>query len=208
MPPDFSELKADDLRQAGPLFRGVAYQVWQTVSAWIDLDGQEILVVEGAEDLDRIAPGRAEVNQIKNLASSISLRSECVCDALRNYWSIRQKNPERLIRYRFITTASFARESGDPFGVPKPGLALWNEEALREPTSLTNELKNFLLSDGSVSRRLARESGDKLPALSEYLEGASEAEFHLEFVRSMQWLQQQPAIEVVRSMVAEKLHAY
>jgi hypothetical protein len=64
-------LKADAKRQAVPLFKGVDYQIWQTVLAWADLAENETLFVEGAEDFDTI--GEAAIgNQIKRLTAPIS----------------------------------------------------------------------------------------------------------------------------------------
>ena len=94
------ELQGDPARQAMPLLRGVDYQIWQTVVAWIDLAENEMLVVEGAEDFDVISETKAIGNQVKNLAAPISLRSVCVCEALRNFWTIRHKNPSRQIGLR------------------------------------------------------------------------------------------------------------
>src|SRR5438876_4484016 len=105
-PPGYSDLVADPSRQAIPLFKGIDYQIWQTVLAWIDLEENEILVVEGAEDFDVISPSGAATNQVKHLASPISLRSECICAALRNFWTTRHKNSNRSLRFRLITTAS------------------------------------------------------------------------------------------------------
>ena len=123
------ELIADPSRQAIPLIKGIDYQIWQTVLAWMDLEETDFLVVEGAEDFDNLSKAEATMNQVKNLASSISLRSECVCDALRNFWIARHKNPGRRLRFRLITTATLSVEAKAPFGTSNAGLKLWNDEA-------------------------------------------------------------------------------
>src|ERR1035437_1185905 len=116
-----SELIADPSRQANPLFRGIAYQIWQTALAWIDLGENESLVVEGAEDFDVLRGTAATTNQVKNTMSPITLRSECVCEALRNFWTTRRKNPTRNVKLRLITTAGLTIEAGEPFGASKSG---------------------------------------------------------------------------------------
>jgi hypothetical protein len=45
-------LPTDPRRQANAMLAGCEYQVWQTVSAWLDLRANETLFVEGAEDFD------------------------------------------------------------------------------------------------------------------------------------------------------------
>jgi tetratricopeptide (TPR) repeat protein len=203
-----AELIADPSRQAIPLFKGIDYQIWQTVLAWIDLGENEILVVEGAEDFDVLSETSATGNQVKNLAAPISLRSDCVCEALRNFWTTRHKNSPRIVRLRFITTAGLSVEANEPFGSAKPGLELWNEEASRATPQHSGLLKDFLLSDDSVLKRLAEPFGDGVPSLVEHLRGLSLELFHAEFISAIQWLPQQPDIEVARQMVRVKLHAY
>jgi len=202
------ELVADPSRQAMPLFRGIDYQVWQTVLAWINLGESEILVVEGAEDFDILSGASATSNQVKSLASPISLRSNCVCDALRNFWTTRHKNPARGIGLRLITTASFSVEAEEPFGPSKPGLDLWNEEGARPTSQCSNLLRDFLLSDPSISKRLTEPFGPGVPSLVEYLCQLSSDVFHSEFVRSIQWLPRQPDVDVMRETVRITLQAY
>ena len=44
-------LKADPKRQAHDQLRGYLYQIWHSVYAWLELAEDEILYLEGAEDL-------------------------------------------------------------------------------------------------------------------------------------------------------------
>jgi tetratricopeptide (TPR) repeat protein len=203
-----SELVADPSRQALPLLKGIDYQIWQTVLAWMDLCESEILVVEGAEDFDVISQSSASVNQVKNLTSPISLRSGCVCDALRNFWTARHKNPGHKIRLRLITTATFTVEAGAPFGASKPGLELWNEEALSATAQHSKNLKDFLLSDESISKRLAKPLAEGVPSLLDHLRHHTPETFRADFIGPIQWLPRQPDVEVIRDIVQVRLHAY
>lgn len=207
-PEEISELQGDPSRQVTALFKGVDYQIWQTVQAWMDLGENEILVVEGAEDFDSLSKSSATVNQVKNLATPISLRSDCVCGALRNFWIARHKNPGSTIRFRLITTTTFSIEAGAPFDVAKPGLELWNEEAAEATAQHSQHLKDFLLSDQSIFKRLAESFTDAIPSLVEHLRHLSPESFRSEFICAIQWLPQQPDVDVVREMVRVKLHAY
>lgn len=206
--PIVSELVAEPSRQAVPLFRGIDYQIWQTVLAWIGLGENELLVVEGSEDFDVLNQTSATSNQIKNLATPISLRSESVCDALRNFWVTRHRNPARAINLRLITTADFAAEAGEPFGTLKSGLELWNQEAASAVPKHSKDLKEFLVSDGAVSERLHQPFSEGIPPLVEHLQRLSPEAFRTEFIRRIQWLSQQPDIEVLRETVCVKLRAY
>ncbi|WP_373085442.1 hypothetical protein [Sneathiella sp.] len=202
------ELVAEPARQATSLFEAIAYQVWQTVLAWINLSENAILVVEGAEDFDTLNGNSANVNQVKNLASPISLRSDCVCDSLRNFWIVRSRNPERSITFCLITTASFCVEAGEPFGASNPGLGVWNDESRRNSVLHSEPIKRFILSDASVLRRLAKPLPQGVRDLSDHLRQLSPEQFRSEFICAIQWLQQQPDVEVIRDMVQAALHAY
>lgn len=207
-PAGHHELIADPSRQALPLFKGIDYQIWQTVLAWMNLGENESLVVEGAEDFDTLSDTSATTNQVKNLTSPISLRSECVCDGLRNFWIARHKNPGRSIRFRLITTATFSIEEAAPFGASKPGLAVWNEEAAGATAQHSQHLKAFLLSDASISERLAKAFTDGIPSLVEHLRQLSPELFRSEFICTIQWLPRQPDVDLIREIVRVRLHAY
>ena len=201
-------LVAEPSRQAMPLFKGIDYQIWQTVLAWIDLGEDEILVIEGAEDFDVLSETSATGNQVKNIAAPISLRSDCICDALRNFWTTRHQNSPRAVGLRFITTSDLRVEAGEPFGVAKSGLELWNEEAWRTIPQHSGLLKDFLLSDDSISKRLAEPFAEGVPSLVKHLRDLSVESFHADYVRSIQWLPRQPDVDVIRQTVQIKLQAY
>jgi len=182
-------------------------RLWQTVLAWMDLAENEILIVEGAEDFDVIGD-KATGNQVKNLAAPISLRSVCVCEALRNFWATRHKNQSRPIGFRLITTANVSFEAGEPFGDSELGLELWNKESALATPKYSNQLKDFLVSDASVSKRLAKSFSDGVPSLIEHLRQCSPESFHREFIQRIQWLSRQPDVDVIRDIVRVKLRAY
>lgn len=119
-------LAADISRQATGLFKGVDYQVWLTVLAWIDLAEEEMLVIEGAEDFDVVTTTAGLSVQVKALADPISFRSESVVSAIQHFWQHKQANHPRAVRFRFVTTAEAAVETTSPFGKGVAGLKLWN----------------------------------------------------------------------------------
>ncbi len=201
-------LEGDSSRQATSLFRGIDYQIWQTVLAWMDLKETEMLVVEGAEDFDTIDEASAISHQIKDLSSPISLRSECVKDALRNFWISKHKNPGRNIKFRLITTAPLSIESGKPFNVARPGLELWNEAGDRDLVEHSRGLQQFLITDQSVSEALAEAFTPGIPSLVDHLSRLSPQEFHTEFIAPIRWLPHQPDVSAVREEVRLRLHSF
>ena len=70
-------LESDPKRQAIHSLRGYAYQIWQSLYEWISLSEEEVLYLEGAEDLDRLCPQSAETTELKYVHSgSVTLNSQ------------------------------------------------------------------------------------------------------------------------------------
>jgi hypothetical protein len=106
------------------------YQIAHTALAWASLNEGETIYLEQAEDFDR--HGRAnEAVQIKDLGRPITLRTPAVREFICNAWLNRERNPQRNVRSRLLTTALPTMEQGTPF--PKPGIDYWRETAGKEP---------------------------------------------------------------------------
>src|SRR6266478_7438906 len=58
-------LPADSRRQADAMLAACDYQVWQTVGAWLDLRGEDMLFIEGAEDFDIVGADEGRATQVK-----------------------------------------------------------------------------------------------------------------------------------------------
>lgn len=140
--------------------RGYSYQVLRSVLSWIELPEGDVLYLEGAEDLDQVAQSSATTTQIKDTRSSsnVTLRSSTVLKAINNYWSHRERNPGRQIRFRYLTTSEIGSEQGDPLGRGLPGIELWHrakrsDDTARQTTDL-EALKAFLLTQRDLSASL------------------------------------------------------
>jgi len=169
-PPEaFLQLSSDPARQAPDLFRGCRFQIWRSVEAWIGLGDHEALALEGAEDFDLLAADLATATQVKDLSHNLTLRSEEILEAIGNFWDLRKKNPEVLLRFRFVTTASAGVERGNPFGQDVPGLEVWGKAA--KGGIGIKSLREFLMNEGKVSI-----------LLKEFLTGASDEEVRTELL--------------------------
>lgn len=106
-------------RAANASIRGYLTQIVYTALAWLDLTDNEVLIVEGREDVDKIlldADGRIrEVNevQLKDLSSAINARSEAVRESIFNFLLSYQYHQEagRRARMQFATTACLKGQS-------------------------------------------------------------------------------------------------
>jgi hypothetical protein len=86
-------LPADPRRQANAMFAACDYQIWQTVGAWLDLRGDEVLFIEGAEDFDIVGTTKGETTQVKASTAPISLGRKNTQEALNNFWRLKRDSP-------------------------------------------------------------------------------------------------------------------
>ena len=142
-------LKANSRRQAHNQYRGFLYQIWHSVNAWLDLADDEILYLEGAEDFDTISDDTATATQVKDTQRNITLRSQEVNDAINHYWELRNNNPDRRVKFRFLTRSKIGVEQDNPFGKGEAGLQVWRR--CSHNTAAITKLSQFLLSEGKIS---------------------------------------------------------
>jgi hypothetical protein len=140
-------LVGDPARQAPDLHRGIVFQIWRSVEAWINLKEDELLYLEGAEDFDIVANGSAAAVQTKATSGNITLRTAAVLDAMVNYWLVRSNNPTKRVCFRYITTSAIGAEQGNPFGDRQSGLKIWQECAATRDLTQVAKLKTFLATD-------------------------------------------------------------
>ncbi|MEA2603039.1 MAG: hypothetical protein QOF89_4031 [Acidobacteriota bacterium] len=192
LPSALPQLDSDPARQAPDLFRGCRFQIWRSVEAWLDLEEYEALALEGAEDFDLLASGRATATQVKDLSHNLTLRSQEVVEAIENFWDVRKRNPEVRLRYRFLTTAKAGVEKGSPFGNGVPGLEVWGKAA--KDGAGIEHLREFLLNE------------EKLAAsVKEFLKSASAEEVRTDLLEPLEWALDQGKAEYVETMVRNRL---
>src|SRR5437879_4509261 len=96
----------DPAWEAAASLAGYWAQIWRSVLVWTEIEGDERLYLEGAEDIDRVSGVAAETIQVKNITRNITLRDRDVVEAIDNAWVHQQRNPQCRLRFRFLTTAS------------------------------------------------------------------------------------------------------
>ena len=122
------QLKGTDIkRSASDPIKGYIYQFCISLDAWMNLSENELLILEGAEDLEVYNVDRVETIQVKHVKSKVTLNSKDIRDAISNYWKYRTENPDKKILFRFISTSQPTQEKGSPFGKDVKGLDLWTK---------------------------------------------------------------------------------
>lgn len=168
-----STLNVDSKRDATDSIRGYVYQAYQSVLAWMTLDPEETLVLEGAEDFDIYGSTQVTVTQVKDLSKNITLKSSSVTDALNNFWTHCARNPGQTIQFRFLSTASSGREKGTHFGSSCNGLDYW-ESAARGTADVT-ALRSFLLMLGLEA------------SLTKFIKDATDADLRDKLLVPIKW---------------------
>ncbi|WAT87809.1 hypothetical protein [Delftia acidovorans] len=111
------ELPADASRQAVASIRGVVYQLWWSIDAWLRLKTpDEVIYLEGSEDLDRASAWEAVAQQVKSEVDGISLNNQRALKALENFWTLRCRETVRTVEFHYISTAPSVVERDAVFG--------------------------------------------------------------------------------------------
>jgi hypothetical protein len=206
--PREAALVGDPKRQATGLFKGLDFQIWLTVDAWIMLEEEQVLVVEGLEDFDIIREAGGITTQAKALSQPITLRSESVIESIRNFWIAKHQNPGKAIEFRFVTTAGMGAEAGDPFGASGAGLALWMADSERGQTGNTDKLRQFLLKVPSISAALNKALPSGVPSLVDFLRNSTPDQIYVGLIQPIKWLTDHAGVESAKGAAGIRLHAY
>lgn len=140
------------------------YQVLHTVYAWLSLKEGEVLMVEGAEDFDRLSEENAEAVQVKHSKANISLGQQKVIRSLNQFWEVISKD-SRVVTCTYLSSSGAVPERDSPFGENRSCLSLWSSGSLSdeevkvistylaEKAEVSDELKRFLSSESVEKRR-------------------------------------------------------
>lgn len=186
------ELPADASRQAVASIRGFVYQLWWSIDAWLRLKTpDEVIYLEGSEDLDRASALEAVAQQVKSEVDGISLNNQRALKALENFWTLRCRELGRTVQFHYISTAPSVVERDAAFG-GIAGMDAWN--IARDNAEMAACIQKYLalkLSDGS--------------ALRAFLEAADVAAVQAQFIRPMHWFLSQPGLDVVQRSAEDRV---
>ena len=150
--------EADVARHAVHSLGGYAYQALNSTLAWLDLEDKHELVLEIAEDYAEVAEKAINAVQVKHTrtSSTVTLNSDSVREAIAGFVDLVEKNPNRKVHLRFLTTSEIGRERAivDRPGI-LPGLEYWGKVATGaacEPLRKILESEKFPKSVRKFSR--------------------------------------------------------
>lgn len=102
--------KGDARRQAVASLRGYAYQLYASALAWLRLGSDESLFLEVAEDYATASSHALNAVQVKDIAGTVTIRSESVRDTIDAFVDLTRNNPTRALRLRYLSTGTIGIE--------------------------------------------------------------------------------------------------
>jgi hypothetical protein len=181
----------DEARQAVEAIGGYAYQLYQTLLAWIALGPDELLFVEVAEDYATATRECLEGVQVRRTAANITLRSGAVINAINAFWTLQEKNAHQRVTIRYLTTSEIGREKGLQFPGNTTGLEYWRVAARGNADTLPirRALSSLPLTD----------------SLTGFVRDATDEEFRAKLLRAIRWECGAPPLDNLRALISQKL---
>lgn len=185
--PQSSPLVGDAARQAMDSMGGYDYQILRTVEAWLQLGVDGKIYIECAEDYDVMQPEGAVTTQVKNSPANITLNSEDVREAIRNYWTLAERNAGReRIGMRFLTRGSIGREQKS--ALEHPGVLVWRRAAAGDDAAAML-VRDHLLGQGGSDSFL------------NFLRTADAEHLREDLLSRIEWVTDEPSAEVSRLVI-------
>ena len=138
----------DTSREAVHALRGYIYQIYHSVLAWLELESEEFLFLEVAEDYAKVAQNALNAVQVKETAQNVTINSHDIITSIDSYVVLRMKNPDLKVRLRHLTTSKIGKEKSAEHRVGKfPTLEAWRKLArIGDVSPLRNVLESSKLS--------------------------------------------------------------
>jgi len=184
----------DPLGQAIASLRGYAYQLYVSGLAWLDLRPGQELFLEVAQDYAVATKEALRGVQVKDAAARVTINSADVRDTLDGFVDLVERNPDREVYLRFLSTSSVGQESRREHRANgEPTLEYWRRAAGgADITPLRDVLARISLSDRVRS----------------YIDVRDDSALRDEFLRRVQWDCGQQPLEAIQRELEIRLLRY
>ncbi|MCR9057154.1 MAG: hypothetical protein NXI02_07460, partial [Rhodobacteraceae bacterium] len=102
--------KGNDGREAIASLGGYVYQIYQAALAWLELDNNEFLFLEVAEDFVVATEQALKAVQVKRTDNRVTLNSDDIISSINSFVELQIKQPQLEIRLRHLTTSQIGKE--------------------------------------------------------------------------------------------------
>ena len=159
MPPENTPL-GDPSREAIDSLRGYVYQIYQSALAWTELEYDELLYLEVAEDFAIVAKGALEAVQVKETGRRVTINSEDIIATIDSFVELQGKNPSQKVTLRHLTTSDIGKEKKREYRIGDAAtLHAWRKLAMAGNLS---DLRRVL-----GKSKLSKESKDYIKSLDD-----------------------------------------
>ena len=110
MPPENTPL-GDPSREAIDSLRGYVYQIYQSAIAWTELEDDESLYLEVAEDFAVVAKEALEAVQVKETTRRVTINSGDIIATIDSFVELQEKHPSLKVTLRHLTTSTIGIEN-------------------------------------------------------------------------------------------------
>ena len=168
MPPNKTPLGNPE-REAIDSLRGYVYQIYQSALAWTELESDESLYLEVAEDFAVVAKGALEAVQAKETARPVTINSGDIIATINSFVELQEKNPSLKVIVRHLTTSTIGKERKRDHRIgDAPTLLAWRNLAkagdlsdlrrVLDESKLSKESKNYIkrLDDEDLRERFLK----------------------------------------------------
>ena len=120
--------RGDEAREAIDALRGYVYQIYQSTLALIELEPNEILYLEVAEDYAIVAGQALKAVQVKETGHNVTINSDDIVASIDSFVDLCQKNPALQVRLRHLTTSKIGKERSTEHRIgDTPTLDAWRQ---------------------------------------------------------------------------------
>lgn len=122
--------KGDKAREAVDALKGYVYQIYQSALAWIELNPEEFLFLEVAEDYAVLAENALNAVQVKGTGHNVTINSDDIVASIDSFVELQQRNPELRVKLRHLTTSKITKEKSAKHRIgDTPALESWRKLA-------------------------------------------------------------------------------
>ena len=189
-------ISGDPARQAISALRGYAYQIYVSAIAWLELQENQKLYLEVAEDYAVAAKDALNAVQVKDTAASgsVTLGSQQAIALLNSLVKLRQRNPDRQVSVRLLSTSIIGLEKRKNLQVMGgPALEYWRKAAAgADVEPLRASLANAPLN----------------PDTTTYIAALDDTQLRQQVLQCVHWDCGQPALAAVKAELEQMLIAF
>lgn len=142
-------------REAIDALRGYVYQIYQSALAWIELERDESLFLEVAEDYAVVVNDALKAVQVKETGHNVTINSDDIISSIDSFVDLRLKNPNLQVRLRHLTTSKIGKEKSAKHRIgDTPTLESWRKLAktgdlaplrkILDASKLLDNTKNYI----------------------------------------------------------------